>query len=76
MIGGMQQQEEEEPNLDEDMHDILNEACTRAELLKKEVDGESSKRRKAEMDLLIALQRVSFVLLADSVACIFVEKNK
>ncbi|EEE57531.1 hypothetical protein OsJ_07848 [Oryza sativa Japonica Group] len=52
------QQEEEEPNLDEDMHDILNEACTRAELLKKEVDGESSKRRKAEMDLLIALQRV------------------
>uniref|UniRef100_A0A0E0K3B8 RING-type E3 ubiquitin transferase n=1 Tax=Oryza punctata TaxID=4537 RepID=A0A0E0K3B8_ORYPU len=52
------EQEEEESNLEEDMHDILNEACTRAELLKEEVDGESSKRRKAEMDLLIALQRV------------------
>ncbi|XP_006647652.2 U-box domain-containing protein 33-like [Oryza brachyantha] len=52
------EQEEEEQNLYDDMRGKLKEACTRAELLKEEVHSESSKRRKAEMDLLIALQRV------------------
>lgn len=75
MMGGIQEQEEE-PNLDEDMYDKLKEACARAEQLKEEADDESSKRRKAEMDLLIALQRVSFVLLVDPAACISVEKRK
>uniref|UniRef100_A0A0D9VJ83 RING-type E3 ubiquitin transferase n=1 Tax=Leersia perrieri TaxID=77586 RepID=A0A0D9VJ83_9ORYZ len=51
-------QEEEKPNLDEEMYDQHKEAWTRVELLKKEADNESNRRRKAEMDLLTALQRV------------------
>ena len=53
--------QEDEPSVDEEKYEKLQDSCTEAKLL-KEADDESNKIQKAEMDLLSALQRVSFVL--------------
>ena len=54
--------QEDEPSVDEEKYEKLQDPYTEAKLLKDEADDESNKIRKAEMDLLSALQRVSFVL--------------
>jgi hypothetical protein len=55
--------QEDEPSVHEEKYEKLQDSCIEAKLLKDEADDdESNKIRKAEMDLLSALQRVSFVL--------------
>lgn len=60
--------QEDEPSVHEEK--LLKDSCIEAKLLKDEVDDdESNKIRNAEMDLLSALQRVSFVLLGSYSHC-------
>lgn len=58
--------QEDEPSVDEEKYEKIQDPCTGAKLLKDEADDKSNKLWKAEMDLLSALQRVSFVLWVHS----------
>ncbi|GJM86385.1 hypothetical protein PR202_ga02239 [Eleusine coracana subsp. coracana] len=49
---------EHEPSVDEELHNKLHDPCTKAEPLKDDSNQGTNKLRKAEMDLLLALQRI------------------
>ncbi|WVZ74294.1 hypothetical protein U9M48_022497 [Paspalum notatum var. saurae] len=53
--------QEDEPGVDEDMYEKFQDPCTEAKPFKDEAEDKSNKIHKTEMDLLSALQRVSFV---------------
>lgn len=58
------------------MYDKLQDSCTEAELSKDEANEERNKLCKAEMDLLSALERVSFVLWIHIAAWIICKVTK
>jgi len=60
LFGGDYQ--EDQPSVDEEMYEKLQDLCIEAKLLKDQADDESKIIRKTEMDLHSALQRVRFVL--------------
>jgi len=62
--------QEDQPSVDEEMYEKLQDLCIEAKLLKDQADDESNKIRKTEMDLHSALQRVRFVLWVHTAACI------
>jgi len=62
--------QEDQPSVDEEMYEKLQDLCIEAKLLKDQADDESKKIRKTEMDLHSALQRVRFVLWVHTAACI------
>ncbi|CAN6245471.1 unnamed protein product [Urochloa humidicola] len=50
--------QEDEPSVDEEMYEKLQDLCTEAKLLTDQADDESNKIGKAEMDLHSALKRI------------------
>jgi len=50
--------QEDQPSVDEEMYEKLQDLCIEAKLLKDQADDESNKIRKTEMDLHSALQRI------------------